>query len=83
MLIFSLALVVVELLAIWLFFTKFLLQNLTRAHAATCRQKLAADFSEYKGIQHNDNQHETPSIKYLIVTLSIKYSQHNDTHHTL
>jgi hypothetical protein len=44
-LIFSLALVVVELLVILEFFTRYKLQNISGTHDDTCWQKLAADLS--------------------------------------
>jgi hypothetical protein len=44
MLIFYLALAVVEFLAILRFFTKQKLNNISGNHAATWKQKLAADF---------------------------------------
>jgi hypothetical protein len=47
MLIFILALVVVEYLAILGFFNKYKFQNITGNHAATWEQKLAADFSSF------------------------------------
>ncbi len=51
---FSLALVVVEFLAILWFFTKLKLQNISGSYAATWWQKLAADIpSLIEHLAHN------------------------------
>jgi hypothetical protein len=43
---------VVELLAILVFFTQQKLQTISETHAATWRQKLAADLSQWGSITH-------------------------------
>jgi hypothetical protein len=72
-LIFSLALVVVEFLAILPFFNQQKLQNISWTQVATWRQKLAADFPSLQTKNVLQNMSETGNFIFLYLRSQRKF----------
>jgi hypothetical protein len=71
-LIISLALVVVELVAIVLFFTNLKVQNISGNHGATCQQKLAVVFTSLNHLVLKDMRNLQLVVDLNVITRLIE-----------